>query len=265
MRALFIFNPAGIYLTIVMFLTSVSVIMTVFVLNLHHRGPQKHPVPSRLKNFFLGSTMTRRRSRYHTGDLPGHLYNGSSRGLDSHCLVRNLSLKMTLDNLAQELREEMQLENGVTDSGTNQVDAGLLPPATFSETGEEGNNAPIAAQVQNSTTNAGDLPNSTTTSRGSNSIKKAHIRSASNNSTARTANQQPTRRSQKPKTSYEDALLSLIKLLERHEVEEKEYGDMQDWRRLAQVVDRILFVFFLVATISSTLVVLVIVPATQDT
>ncbi|ESP05440.1 hypothetical protein LOTGIDRAFT_52159, partial [Lottia gigantea] len=44
----------SIYLTIVMFLTSVSVIMTVFVLNLHHRGPDKRSVPRWLRKLFLG-------------------------------------------------------------------------------------------------------------------------------------------------------------------------------------------------------------------
>ena len=36
---------AGIYLTAVMAITSVSIIMTVIVLNLHYRGPAKKDVP----------------------------------------------------------------------------------------------------------------------------------------------------------------------------------------------------------------------------
>ena len=35
----------GIYLTAVMAMTSVSVMMTVFVLNLHYRGPKKNEIP----------------------------------------------------------------------------------------------------------------------------------------------------------------------------------------------------------------------------
>ncbi|EJW72350.1 hypothetical protein WUBG_16744 [Wuchereria bancrofti] len=35
----------GIYLTIIMLLTSISVIMTVMVLNFHHRGPFDRPIP----------------------------------------------------------------------------------------------------------------------------------------------------------------------------------------------------------------------------
>ncbi|PIO72737.1 Neurotransmitter-gated ion-channel transmembrane region [Teladorsagia circumcincta] len=36
----------GIYLTVVMGMTSVSVVMTVLVLNFHHRGPFNEPVPN---------------------------------------------------------------------------------------------------------------------------------------------------------------------------------------------------------------------------
>ncbi len=35
----------GLYLTAVMAMTSVSVMMTVFVLNLHYRGPKKNEIP----------------------------------------------------------------------------------------------------------------------------------------------------------------------------------------------------------------------------
>lgn len=39
----------GIYLTAVMAITSISVIVTVVVLNLHYLGPRIRPVPSWLK------------------------------------------------------------------------------------------------------------------------------------------------------------------------------------------------------------------------
>ncbi|CAG9540010.1 unnamed protein product [Cercopithifilaria johnstoni] len=43
----------GIYLTIVMLLTSISVIMTVMVLNFHHRGPFDRPVPECIRVLVL--------------------------------------------------------------------------------------------------------------------------------------------------------------------------------------------------------------------
>lgn len=42
----------GIYLTAVMAITSVSVIMTVIVINIHYRGPSKS-LPQCLKDFLL--------------------------------------------------------------------------------------------------------------------------------------------------------------------------------------------------------------------
>jgi nicotinic acetylcholine receptor len=44
-KEFFFFFIAGLYLTAVMAMTSVSVMMTVFVLNLHYRGPKKNEIP----------------------------------------------------------------------------------------------------------------------------------------------------------------------------------------------------------------------------
>ena len=49
----------GIYLTIVMAMTSVSVIMTVFVLNLHYRGPNLKPLPQWLRRCFVKGARSR--------------------------------------------------------------------------------------------------------------------------------------------------------------------------------------------------------------
>lgn len=71
-----------------MSLTSISVIMTVFVLNLHHRGPDKRDIPPWLRALFMGnvrtrsSFMSRRSYNYAANDAAGHL-------------MRNMSLKVT--------------------------------------------------------------------------------------------------------------------------------------------------------------------------
>ncbi|UYV77420.1 hypothetical protein LAZ67_15000962 [Cordylochernes scorpioides] len=44
---------AGIYLTVVMAITSISIVMTVIVLNFHYRGPNRKEVPLWLKRFIL--------------------------------------------------------------------------------------------------------------------------------------------------------------------------------------------------------------------
>ena len=42
--------PAGIYLTVTMAMTSLSIVLTVFVLQLHHVGPNQKPAPAWIKN-----------------------------------------------------------------------------------------------------------------------------------------------------------------------------------------------------------------------
>ena len=53
----------------------------------------------------------------------------------------------------------------------------------------------------------------------------------------------------------------LRRILEKHEKEDKDYEMIQDWRRVAQVIDRILFIIFFIATLWSTIGILVIDPA----
>ena len=47
----------GLYLTAVMAMTSISVMMTVFVLNLHYRGPKKNEIPFWLQQLLSLSLM----------------------------------------------------------------------------------------------------------------------------------------------------------------------------------------------------------------
>ena len=50
----FLLSTPGIYLTITMGMTSMSIILTVFVLQLHHVGPHKRPVPSWIHTIVVG-------------------------------------------------------------------------------------------------------------------------------------------------------------------------------------------------------------------
>ncbi|XP_061194933.1 neuronal acetylcholine receptor subunit alpha-2-like [Saccostrea echinata] len=204
----------SIYLTIVMSLTSVSVIMTVFVLNLHHRGPNRHPVPVWLRNFLLGP-------------LHDILCMGKSNGLptlnqeQNHRILRTMSLRATLENIAQELQNEAQLENGgmadtvITDGqGTTlhndiRCDVRLLPNETHQRP---------KRGIQ---------------------VKNLHTK------------------------SHEEIVKNLQVILDKHEKEDQDFQIIQEWRKVAQVVDRILFWIFLFGTLSSTIIVLVITPAAK--
>ena len=97
----------GIYLTVVMAMTSVSVIMTVFVLNLHYRGPNDSPVPRWLRRLFLRNQVNK-----------GLCFNRDSHYVDAYLsdsqshYVKNVSLRLTIENLAQELKEELESCSG---------------------------------------------------------------------------------------------------------------------------------------------------------
>ncbi|XP_046373231.2 neuronal acetylcholine receptor subunit alpha-10-like [Haliotis rufescens] len=209
----------SIYLTIVMSLTSVSVIMTVFVLNLHHRGPDKRAIPGWLRKIFLGSYRH-----------PSIFLSNNDRCFLNHCssnegnFMRNLSLKLTLENIAQELKDELSLDNGVGEPLSNDTHS------------------------QNTSQDRRDRAYPTLSG-----VSGEHSHGHSKQSNSRG----------KFTKSYEDILFSLTRILDKHEKEEKDYEVMQDWRRLAQTVDRILFCIFLAGTVISTLAILVIAPATQ--
>ncbi|GAB1606018.1 neuronal acetylcholine receptor subunit alpha-10-like, partial [Argonauta hians] len=201
----------SIYLTIVMSLTSVSVIMTVLVLNLHHRGPSKHGVPIWIRKVFL--------------EKLSHIFCVSSEPSYSHCysddghFIRNVSLKLTLENIAQELQSEIQLDSKITDTVTV-VECHGTRIAEKSEC------------LHNVHQNENNLKHSERTS-------WSHAR------------------------TNEEILKALRRIIDKHEREDRDYEMMQEWRRVAQVVDRILFWIFLIGTSVSTLAVLVISPLTR--
>ncbi len=179
---------SGIYLTIVMALTSVSVILTVFVLNLHYRGPDDTPVPRWIRKLFLP-----------TGVKRGFTFKQNSPFVDEYLsdanarFVKNVSLRMTIEDLAQELHEELE---DSTDAETELTRRQL----------------------------------------------HIHARAARTN---------------------EDILSALKKIIDRYERDDHDEALMYEWQQVAVAVDRILFWVFFTATLSSTVIVLIIAPLTK--
>lgn len=60
----------GLYLTAVMGMTSISVMMTVFVLNLHYRGPKKNEIPFWLQQLLSLSLVNTFRTLHHSRKFP---------------------------------------------------------------------------------------------------------------------------------------------------------------------------------------------------
>ena len=197
----------GIYLTIVMTLTSLSVIMTVFVLNLHHRGPSRMEVPRWLRYICLGKLQTlfciSNSKKYSTFLSPKESQ-----------FLRTMPLKVTLENIAQELQNEIQMENGMADTVIT-----------------ENQGTQIHREGRYGSTSSG-----------------RHYRPPLSRGHSGTS---------------DEIIQSLKRILEKHEREDRDYEVVQEWRKVAQVVDRILFWIFFVGTLGSTLAVLVIAPSTK--
>ena len=196
-----------------MSLTSISVIMTVFVLNLHHRGPNKQEVPNWIRKVFLG--------RLTTFLCVGNddRYTSVSTNEDSDFL-RTMSLRMTLDNIAQELQSDVQIENG-----------GMADT--------------VVTESQGTTLH--DV--------------KRDVKFPKRDSLHQ--GRRPTSRVPSRSRSNEDIMNSLRRILYKHDKEDRNYEIIQEWRRVAQVVDRILFFVFLLGTFFSTIAILVIAPSVK--
>ena len=84
----------GVYLTTVMAMTSISVIMTVFVLNLHYRGAgDLRPLPGWIRHVIGTATLRR-----------GLTLHDKRQYSD----IRQMSLHVTVETLANQLGDELQ-------------------------------------------------------------------------------------------------------------------------------------------------------------
>ncbi|OWF52825.1 neuronal acetylcholine receptor subunit alpha-10-like [Mizuhopecten yessoensis] len=212
----------SIYLTIVMTLTSLSVMMTVFVLNLHHRGPNRVEVPPWIRTLCFG----RMQSLLCINDdktFSSYLTPRESK------FIRTMSLKVTLDNIAQELQNEIQLENGMADTVVTE---------------REG------TTIHDHRTSDGRFNGDGRFNAGSSDSLRRHMRP-------------PLTRGHSNNKAHDEIIQALKRILEKHEKGDRDYEIVQDWRRVAQVVDRILFWIFFLGTFISTLIILVITPASK--
>lgn len=217
-----------------MTLTSMSVIMTVFVLNLHHRGPNKRKVPRWLKEILVNK-LSPFLCLSESDEFMERYYKSEDK------FIKNMSLKITLDNIQQALENESQLENSINN----------LRETTVTITDNHVNCVPNMPAVRTHL-----YPTMQT--------QQQQNASTSVPQTSNDNNRRHKRRSTSAISKTNDEILhSLKRILEKHEREDKDYEMIQDWRRVAQVIDRVLFIIFLLATTWSTVGILIIAPATR--
>lgn len=276
-----------------------SVVMTVFVLNLHHRGPNKQAVPYWLKEIIVNKISPYLCLHEDTRDTV-RVRNHEEK------FIKNVSLKITLDNIQQALQNEAQIDsnkqvhntvNGSqrqTTEKTEQTVQGIHSAVSGSElsnqTNQTGNHvvyhtlavptseSPPQQQYYkhyNPATNEYKTETGQQTQQVTATQEKVQTSSdmgpaqsdshQQNSPQFRSENNRRTKRRSNSALSKtnEEILNSLKRILEKHEKEDRDYEVVQEWRRVAQCVDRILFFIFLIATFSSTLAILVIAPASQ--
>ncbi|KAF8766772.1 Neuronal acetylcholine receptor subunit like protein [Argiope bruennichi] len=210
----------GIYLTVVMAITSISVVVTVVVLNFHYRGPSRKEVPPYLRELILhrfascscyksaGKKAKRTANTYDAGIHPPSAFKGES-------------FRLTIDSLHEELKEmnsELTCNEPIVCSSGHNV-------------GDHSSNKRRSHGVPSSKSQVnGSSPGSGCTGSSSGTRIQAEI------------------------------LRTLQYLLYRQEQEDHRIRVIDEWRQMALVIDRILFWIFFVVTVVSSLSFLVIVP-----
>ncbi len=209
-----------------MAMTSVSVIITVCVLNLHHRGPNDKPLPSWLRKLFLRKTLKKAPHKLCFNRAEQH-YVDEYFSEERSNYVKSVPLRLTIENLAQELKEELDLcstDFGAETAHTN-FESRYTPTGYIEVT--QTDNSPLR--------------------------RPQHIGHLTGSASSR----------QNCSKTNEEILNALQKILVRYERDDSVEEMIYEWRQVALAVDRILFWIFLVGTTGSTVLVLIVAPITK--
>ncbi|WKX88903.1 hypothetical protein Q1695_008496 [Nippostrongylus brasiliensis] len=199
----------GIYLTVVMGMTSVSVVMTVLVLNFHHRGPFNEPVPQWARVLVLDKLRRMLHMKLANRGDSVRVSEGGSSGM-----MRRMSVRVAMDDMRNEIINEM---------GPDLLNGG--------STGLETPPSRLDSLMFN-------VPHTEI------SVDQNRV----------------TRRRPRGDEIQTKLLKTLQILIKRQENEDASERRANEWRHVAQVIDRLLFWVFLVATVIITFVLLVLIP-----
>ncbi len=280
----------GIYLTVVMALTSVSVVLTVLILNLHFRRPSDTVVPSWIRRCLLrGDAGSRRGLSFRAANsscVDEYVVDGDSQAM------KTVPLRLTIENLARELHDELTVRR----QSSLRSRRGPSVPTAGADTNSE------LASPSSKLTSAGDVPGGGVPDGGvpGGGVPGGGVPGGGGrNGITHTVTHQPKPTNGKalsgtsrkmgldgrygciandgcdvPLASGEDAetgssgtneeiLEALKSVIGKYEREDLYEEVLYEWRRLAAIVDRFLFWVFLLGTIASTLLILVVAPATK--
>ncbi|XP_076061263.1 neuronal acetylcholine receptor subunit alpha-10-like, partial [Oratosquilla oratoria] len=232
----------GIYLTAVMTITSISIIMTVIVLNCHYRGPIQREVPPWMRRAFLDNSVTgpssggfcgrlhrRRRNQANQTNEENNphphphprahvvttaLYGDYSNSIAKDHITKAETIRLTVDGVHDDLKEAAPVEYSSAE------DLHTYGWREYNDT---------------------------------NSYRRSNANS----------HYSPNLAAMGTSRAQEEIVRALKLLLGRQEQEDADKKRLNEWRTIAIAVDRILFwVFFLVTTVSSV-VFLVVLPVVK--
>lgn len=230
----------GIYLTISMAVTSISVILTVCVLKLHHCGPHQLPVPGWMKCLVLGflaslvrcqCTPSKKHSNKYKGD------NGLTSRENSEVCLRLMS--------------EINTRGG----GSS--------PINMYRHGNSSSTQPVVAnhvECNNVHENRQYSPSSKNHHRHQETTVNTNLSVPTTNAQGQFNNQQQYQIELQRLNVLEDILKQLKIMVSKRDEDDRETDIVNEWQQVAQVMDRFLFWFFLSVTGLATLVIMVIIP-----
>lgn len=218
----------GIYLTVVMAMTSVSVVMTVMVLNFHHRGPFHKELPPWLRWFVLDKLR-----KFLCMKLP---YENVRHSKGSNSTMRRMSLKFTVDSLQEQLLRDMGLAQNIE---------------TYAQTGGPTCNEPKYRTRLCSTPNSFIGPGIFFENPGRHHSFSMCTCNGNGNGQSQGQNRQALQN---------EVIRTLQMLVSRQELEDECEDIANEWRQVAQVIDRLLFWIFFVATVAITFILLIFIP-----
>ncbi|WAQ99901.1 ACH1-like protein [Mya arenaria] len=222
----------GIYLTVSMAVASVSVILTVVVLKLHHCSPNQQKIPGWVRHFVLG-----------------HL----AKIVRCACVKVPCKRRATIKKQIREKENEEELRELQTKL-LNQMD-------TQASRGSSCSSSKFA--IENGTkTRIGRLPHSSKTDlNGSKVNMNSRDISVSNRSSLLEEDLTSNLKREGSLATMEEILRCLKVLVVKSDAEDAETEVVDEWKQVALVVDRLFFWMFMFITIVSSIIILVIVPS----
>ena len=239
--------PTGIYLTVIMAMSALSVALSVFVLNCHHRGAMLHRPPRLVR--VLAATVARALCM-HLRYLHHHLAASPT------CRGRGPSLPSACTNNSN--------NHSMTNTLNNDVDSGLLHEMAHVTSADQNHVIDLGLN--------GLVGDPVVWTRGSNHTDSNHTNNSIEEGgggrrgggggfgdpTSTTFSTATTLRLEREIANY------LRAVVEAHERSKREQVAISEWQEVARVLDKFFFWVFVAVTSISTLVLLVFSPMTKD-